>query len=245
MNSTVIRIQDVLSKRERQLLELAVTGMSDKQIAATLGINPGTVGTYWGRVRGKLGPLGRTELVARYLREESERIIDSLKHENSQLLRDVQIHSETKHEINTRLTLMSDVIFAAPDAILVVNPQGIVELANAQAGVMFRCDANDLRSRSLVNLMPERYREIHASHQNEYMDRPIRKLMGEHLATVALRADGEEFLIAATLNTTGTAENALIICIIRDMTEDAAKRSLTKSDAELRKASSAAISTAR
>ena len=57
-----------LSPRERQLLEMAKNGLTDAAIANELGISLATVSTYWGRVRIKYGPLGRTEIVARYLR---------------------------------------------------------------------------------------------------------------------------------------------------------------------------------
>ncbi|RYG24780.1 PAS domain S-box protein [bacterium] len=59
---------DSLSPRERQLLEMATAGLTDQAIANELGISLATVSTYWGRIRIKYGPLGRTEIVARFLR---------------------------------------------------------------------------------------------------------------------------------------------------------------------------------
>src|SRR5579862_4166396 len=75
-----------LSERERQLLVLAAQGFTDQGISHKLGISLATVGTYWGRVRIKFGPLSRTELVAVYLREESAATINELKRTNSSLL---------------------------------------------------------------------------------------------------------------------------------------------------------------
>lgn len=54
-----------LSPRERQVIHLAGEGKTDKEIARDLGIQPGTVGTLWARIRAKLGPCNRTELVMR------------------------------------------------------------------------------------------------------------------------------------------------------------------------------------
>ncbi len=59
---------DSLSPRERQLLEMATNGLTDQAIANELGISLATVSTYWGRTRIKFGPLGRTEIVARFLK---------------------------------------------------------------------------------------------------------------------------------------------------------------------------------
>jgi DNA-binding CsgD family transcriptional regulator len=53
-----------LSERERAVLKLAVNGYKDKAISEKLGIAKGTVGTYWNRIRRKLGPLTRAEIAA-------------------------------------------------------------------------------------------------------------------------------------------------------------------------------------
>lgn len=70
---------DSLSPRERQLLVMATDGRTDQAIAGELGISLATVSTYWGRIRIKFGPLGRTEIVARYLRALMNRANAALK----------------------------------------------------------------------------------------------------------------------------------------------------------------------
>ena len=57
-----------LSKREESVLLLAAHGLTDKEIARHLELSQRTVGTYWERMREKLGRLSRTELVARFVR---------------------------------------------------------------------------------------------------------------------------------------------------------------------------------
>lgn len=61
-----------LSKREEQVLELAVKGKTDDMIAQSLGIERGTVNSYWVRIRGKHGHLSRTHLVANYVRAQGD-----------------------------------------------------------------------------------------------------------------------------------------------------------------------------
>ena len=53
-----------LSDRERAVLDLAVKGHKDRSISDKLGIAKGTVGTYWNRIRRKLGPMTRAEIAA-------------------------------------------------------------------------------------------------------------------------------------------------------------------------------------
>jgi PAS domain S-box-containing protein len=57
-----------LSERERTVLLLAAEGLTDKQIALSLGLSRRTIGTYWERMRQKYGSFPRAQLVARFLR---------------------------------------------------------------------------------------------------------------------------------------------------------------------------------
>lgn len=80
-----IALVDSLSPRERQLLVMATNGLTDQAIANELGISLATVSTYWGRVRIKYGPLGRTEIVARYLRALMNRATAELRASESRM----------------------------------------------------------------------------------------------------------------------------------------------------------------
>lgn len=61
-----------LSARELAVLTLAVQGFTDEMIAKELGIECGTVNSYWVRIRGKLGNFSRTELVARFVQRNAD-----------------------------------------------------------------------------------------------------------------------------------------------------------------------------
>jgi DNA-binding NarL/FixJ family response regulator len=52
--------------RETELLELLLTGMSDKRIAAQLELRPNTVRSYNSRIFRKFGVASRSELLALY-----------------------------------------------------------------------------------------------------------------------------------------------------------------------------------
>ena len=57
-----------LSPRELEILEQLSEGISNKRIAARLGISPETVRTHLGRIYEKLHVQGRTEAVSKYLK---------------------------------------------------------------------------------------------------------------------------------------------------------------------------------
>lgn len=55
-----------LSKREIEIVRLAGEGYTDKKISAHLEIAPGTLNTYWMRIRAKVGRHTRAEIVRLY-----------------------------------------------------------------------------------------------------------------------------------------------------------------------------------
>lgn len=206
-----------LSSREGQILEFATQGMTDQAIANQLGISLATVGTYWGRVRIKLGPFNRAELVAKFLTQKAEYIIQKLRFENQLLLDRIAEHAEVEDMLRASLEMFRGLLETAPDAILVVDGDGKVQFANDQASILFGYSVDELLALNIDTLVPERYRPMHVSFRTEYDESPVKRQMGEHLATVALRKDGAEFPMATALSATKTANGLIVTCIIRDL----------------------------
>ncbi len=64
-----------LSPREAEIVELAIQGLTNEGIAHKLELAVGTVNTYWLRIRMKVGGLGRTDSVARVIKERAEKAL--------------------------------------------------------------------------------------------------------------------------------------------------------------------------
>jgi len=71
-----------LSGRELAVLTLAAQGYTDDMIANELGIQRGTVNSYWVRIRGKLGNLSRSELVGRFVQKNADTLHDEYVSQN-------------------------------------------------------------------------------------------------------------------------------------------------------------------
>jgi DNA-binding CsgD family transcriptional regulator len=56
--------------REQQILRLVAQGLTDKQMAAEMGISVETVGSYWRRILTRFDASSRTEVIAKVLRRE-------------------------------------------------------------------------------------------------------------------------------------------------------------------------------
>ncbi len=198
------------SPRERQLLDYAAQGFTDTAIAQKLGISEATVGTYWGRVRIKLGPYSRTELVAIVMRAEREEALEALRQENVQLMRQVQEQGASGEG-----SVYESILENAPDAMILVAESGLIEYANRAANELFGYEPGELIGADLVILVPPRLRDRHRVHRQEYISEPKRRQMGEHLNTPAVRKDGSEFSIRAALSATQTDKGLLVTCAVR------------------------------
>lgn len=211
------RHETPLSPRELQLLSYAAQGHTDKSIANLLGISLPTVGTYWGRIRIKLGPLNRTELVARWLQEQANDTMTVLRDDNRRLLQQLEEHSKVEAMLKTSLEMFRGLIETAPDAILVVNEDGAIVIANEQAEELFGYHKDELLGLSVEALVPEQYRSAHVTNRNAYNHNPVRRQMGEHMATQAVHKDGTIFPMATALSATQSPGGLLITCIVRDL----------------------------
>ncbi len=199
------------------MLDLASEGLTDQAIATKLGIGVGTVNTYWTRVREKCGQASRTELVATHIRSQAAATVALLREENARLLGEVERHGKRELELAGSLSILRTLIETAPDAILVVDSNGVIRLVNQESVTTFGYERTELEGMSVAHLIPERFRADHDDHRIHYMGSPERRRMGEHLATVALRKNGEEFPIAATLSASNSKHGTLITCIVRDL----------------------------
>jgi len=201
-----------LSDREQQLIKLASKGQTDTAIAHRLGISEATVSTYWGRIRIKLGPYSRTELVSIVLRAEQEKALAALRDENASLTRQLQSAAQ---EATGEGKFYQILLENAPDATLLLSESGILTSANTAAHELFGFRSGTMVGLPVSDLIPERFREEHKYHREAFMANPRRRAMGEHLATPALKQDGTEFHIRASLSAVATPTGLLITCAIR------------------------------
>ena len=109
---------------------------------------------------------------------------------------------------------------AAPDAILEVDPQGRIVLANTEAQRLFQRTKEELAGLQVEELLPERYRGGHFDHRAHYAAHPVRRPMGAGLDLYAVRKDGTEFAIDINLSPLkdGT-DRGNVMCVLRDVSQ--------------------------
>lgn len=114
--------------------------------------------------------------------------------------------------------LVHGVLEAAPDAMIVVEQNGTIALANTMAVRMFGHAPSALIGACIDSLVPEPARSAHAAHRQAYIERPRARPMGEGSELLGLRRDGSVFPVEISLNSLEAGGRTLVVSSVRDIT---------------------------
>jgi PAS domain S-box-containing protein len=106
----------------------------------------------------------------------------------------------------------------APDAMIIVDDDGIIEYVNEQAEFMFHYKRDALIGKPIEVLLPARYRHAHVAQRNGYIAEPLRRPMGEGFELFGLRADGTEIAVDVSLAPIESEDGPRYAAAIRDVT---------------------------
>jgi len=110
-------------------------------------------------------------------------------------------------------------IEAAPDAFIIVNAVGGIELVNQQTEELFGYTRAELLQMNLDSLLPERFRASHSKHRTKYVAAPRRRPMGMGLPFFGQHKNGEEFQVEISLSPLISPKGIQMIAIVRDVSE--------------------------
>jgi PAS domain S-box-containing protein len=108
---------------------------------------------------------------------------------------------------------------AAPDAMIIVDEDGIIRFANRRVSALFGYTHGEIVGLSLERLMPERFRGRHVVHRQGYAAAGRTRPMGMGLALFGLHRDGSEFPVEISLSPIRDSDYALVAAAIRDVTD--------------------------
>ena len=139
------------------------------------------------------------------------------------IFRDVTLRIQSEQNLQ-------ELIFNAPDAIIVINAQGLITLWNPKAEFIFGWKAEEVLGKSLSQtIIPAIYQEAHEKGLQRYLQTGQPHILNKTIEVRALNKNRKEFPISLTISKSINRDKLIFIAFIRDITEQ------KKNEAELQR----------
>src|ERR687885_2493477 len=106
---------------------------------------------------------------------------------------------------------------SAPDAMVIADATGRIELVNRQTEVLFGYAREELLGQDIEVLVPGRFRAAHVDHRQTFGAGPRTRPMGAGIELYACRKDGSEFPTEISLSPVQAEGRRLVMAAIRDI----------------------------
>jgi PAS domain S-box-containing protein len=111
------------------------------------------------------------------------------------------------------------VVEAAPNAMVMIDANGRIEMVNAQAERVFGYARSELIGQTVEILVPLRFRGRHPALRGGFFQAPQSRPMGAGRDLFGLRKDGSEFPVEIGLNPIETEDGNMVLSAITDISE--------------------------
>jgi two-component system, LuxR family, sensor kinase FixL len=171
--------------------------------AITAGVSIATAATLW-------------PMIPQGLALPSPRSLEAVNQELQQQIVERELAAQKLRETET---LFRSLLESAPDAMVIVDAQGMITLVNSQTERLFGYDRKELLGKPVEQLVPARFRDRHQDHRGMFAKNPHVRPMGTGMELFAVRRDGSEFPVEISLSPIATGREVLMSAAIRDITE--------------------------
>jgi two-component system, LuxR family, sensor kinase FixL len=171
--------------------------------AITAGLSVATAATLW-------------PMIPQALALPSPRSLELVNQELQQQIAERELAAQKLRETET---LFRSLLESAPDAMVIVDAQGLINLVNSQTEKLFGYERKELLGKPVEHLVPARFRKRHQDHRGLFARNPHVRPMGTGMELFAVRRDGSEFPVEISLSPIATGRELLMSAAIRDITE--------------------------
>jgi protein-histidine pros-kinase len=126
---------------------------------------------------------------------------------------------------------------SAPDAILIVDREGEIVLASAEAARLFGYERQELTGLTVEALIPHSLRAAHSEYRETFHVAPRARGMGSGGNLEGLRKDGTQIPVEISLSPVVTEAGLWVIAAVRDLSERVQRQELARENERLAEAS--------
>jgi PAS domain S-box-containing protein len=133
------------------------------------------------------------------------------------IIRDITERKQAEEALRRSEERLRKMMETAPDAIIVVDANGLIIAWNPGAHDLFGYEESEAIGRTVTFLMPERYRKAHEAGLKRLRREGTARLIGKTVELHGLRKDGGEFPLELSLGTWSAGDQTFFSSIIRDI----------------------------
>jgi len=137
----------------------------------------------------------------------------------SNVARDITAAKTDRRALMEREAHLQSVLDTVPDAMIVIDMQGVIHSFSAAAERLFGYAADEAVGRNVSFLMPEPYRTEHDGYLARYMATGERHIIGIGRLVVGRRKDGSTFPVELAVGEMRSGDQRFFTGFMRDITE--------------------------
>lgn len=150
------------------------------------------------------------------------------------VVRDITDQKAAEAAVMRREYHLRSILATVPDAMIVMNEQGVVSSFSAAAEILFGYRQHEVVGQNVSMLMPPENRPAHDGYLHIYRQTGVRHVIGSVRVATALRQNGETFPIELAVGETQVGGDRIFTGFIRDLTQrQATERRLKELQSEL------------
>ncbi|UII26258.1 PAS domain S-box protein [Fulvivirga maritima] len=137
-----------------------------------------------------------------------------------EVTQDLTQRKKTEEKLIASEKKFKNLLHSTPDAMVIVNQNGIITYCNQLASKMFGYTQKQFLGEPIELLIPHRYHKSHKQYRSEYVKDPKTRMMNNDLNLTGITKSGEEFPVEVSLSPIYSEENEVqIAASIRDISE--------------------------
>jgi len=150
------------------------------------------------------------------------------------IIHDITERRYQEHALREREARLSSILETVPDAITIIDEQGLIESFSPAAERLFGYAFAEVLGKNVRMLMPSPYRENHDGYMDRYRRTGEKRIIGIGRIVVGQRRDGTTFPMELAVGEIVVGQRRLFTGFIRDITErQSTERRLQELQSEL------------